>query len=347
MIFQDYPYFSSTGDQAKKRLTQLALDLAKYGQNHSSKFMIEIGSNDGFLLSKMMEQDWRVLGIDPSTQAAKIAEINGVNNICEFFSEDLAAEILRSYGTPDLIIANNVLAHTDQMQNIFRGISILMSSDTTLIMEFSYLADIFQNLVFDTIYHEHMSYHSLLPLSQFLSKFQLTIIRVENLDVHGGSLRLYIMRTSENLEIDRSVNNAMIIERGLELNQEKSWKEFSKKISDLKKELNELLNTLVNEGRSIVGYGVPAKFTTFFHGMELKSNIFQFLTDDNPMKIGRFAPGTNLEIHNPSVLYKNQPDYIFLFSWNYSESIVKKIKDNKLAKYGVIVPLPELKIYSI
>ena len=344
LLFQNYPYISVTNLEASNRLEALSGELNDIYPELKNKFVVEIGSNDGFLLQNMKNLGWRALGVDPARNIAEIANANGIQTIIDFFSEDVAIQILDNYSQADLIIANNVLAHSNSLNNIFKGINVLMHPDSTLVMEFSYVADIFEKLLFDTIYHEHTSYHSVTSLRPFLAKYGLVIVKAIRINAHGGSLRLYIKKQELNQNIDKSVDNLLTHENEMNLNKISAWENFNLRIHKKSIEIITLLNKLKNEGNVIVGYGVPAKFATLFHVLGLKPEFFDYLVDDNPLKHGNYGPGTALLIKPAEELLKNIPDYIFLFSWNYSEQISNKIFENQLVSKGIITPLPDLLI---
>ena len=342
LLFQNYPYISVTNPEASNRLISLSTELNDIFPERKEKFVIEIGSNDGFLLKNMKNLDWQVLGIDPAENIAEIALKNGVETVIDFFSEENAIQILKNYRPADLIVANNVLAHSDSLNDIFRGINLLMHEESMLIMEFSYVADIFEKLLFDTIYHEHTSYHSVTSLIPFLAKYELVIVKAIRINAHGGSLRLYIKKQGSYLNKDDSVANLVNHENRIGLNKKENWENFNLRIQEKSHEIITLLAKLKKEEKNIVGYGVPAKFATLFHVLGLNPEFFDYLVDDNELKQGCYGPGTALLIKSVNELARNIPDYIFLFSWNYREQITGKILENYLVSEGIIIPLPEL-----
>ncbi len=342
LLFQNYPYISVTNPEASNRLISLSTELNDIFSEKKEKFVIEIGSNDGFLLKNMKNLGWQVLGIDPAENIAEIALKNGVETVIDFFSEENAIQILKNYRPADLIVANNVLAHSDSLNDIFRGINLLMHEESMLVMEFSYVADIFEKLLFDTIYHEHTSYHSVTSLIPFLAKNEMEIVRAVRISAHGGSLRLYIKKQGSNLNKDGSVANLVNHEKRIGLNKKENWKNFNLRINKKSQEIITLLAKLKSEGNDIVGYGVPAKFATLFHVLGLKPEFFDYLVDDNLLKHGCYGPGTSLLIKPVEELVNNKPDFVFLFSWNYREQITGKIFEHHLVSKGTITPLPEL-----
>lgn len=345
-LFADYPYLSNSGFQASKRIATLADELSNDFSLIKNRFVLEIGSNDGYLLRCFKNKGWSVLGIDPSYRASEIARGSGIENICDFFSFKLAQNLLKDFITPGLIIANNVLAHSNNMNDIFLGISLLMNDETVLVIEFSYALDVFEKTLFDTIYHEHMSYHSLNPFTVFLNKFDLIVFDAVRFDAHGGSLRIYVKKYSVRVFQSANVTTLLQDERNINLNTGKTWIQFEKRINELKSQVKLLLSQLSESGKKIVGFGVPAKFTTLFYALELDEKYFTYLVDDNHLKHNKFAPGTELQIFDSARLKVDPPDYVFLFSWNYKDSIVERLLGNSSSLLGVIVPVPELKIYG-
>ena len=346
ILFKDYPYLSNSNEETSKRFQDLASEFDGISSGDQGRFVLEIGSNDGFLLKLLQAKGWVALGVDPAEKASKIAKESGVNNICDFFSEALSESILRQHGKPDLIVANNVLAHTDQMESIFSGITNLMKNDSLFVMEFSYAVSIFKKLLFDTIYHEHMSYHQIRPLQLFLKRFDLQIVDAVEFGAHGGSLRIYIRKIGFENQSKRLLQ-LIESETSLGLNDPVNWNFFEKRVENRGEEVNELLENLKMNGATVAGYGIPAKFSTLFHVLKLKPTNFEYFVDDNPLKIGRFAPGTKMEIFPQDKLFEIPVDYIFIFSWNYADTLIQRIKELSLAKKAIIIPLPELRIVLI
>ena len=342
ILFKDYPYLSNSNNETAFRFSKLAEEINLNFTNKSEKFALEIGSNDGYLLSLLKSYNWQVLGVDPSENAANSANSKSITTFRSFFSKNIAIKILKNFGQPDIIIANNVLAHTNKMSDIFNGIELLMGENTLFIMEFSYVLDVFEKLLFDTIYHEHMSYHSINSLLKFLSNLNLQIVDVTRFSAHGGSARIYVKKYKKDSIPNQKVADLQAIEQSVGLATKKAWLQFEGRLGQLKESINSELYKIFNDGKSIVGFGVPAKFTTLFHVLGLNENYFNYIVDDNPLKHGKLAPGTKLEIYPTEKLISEKPDFVFIFSWNYQDEISKRIWIDNLVNYGVIIPLPEL-----
>lgn len=345
ILFADYPYVSNSSLAMANRLDALAEKYISQFKLNSSDLVVEIGSNDGYLLSQIGESGCKIIGIDPAINATDIAIKSGVPTIVDFFSSGVAQKILEDFSRPKLVIANNVLAHSDSLQDIFSGISILMGPDSVAVIEFSYVVDVFEKLLFDTIYHEHTSYHSIAPLKRFLTHFNLEIFEVERFDAHGGSARVFIKKVGASQPILPSVELAIDHEAILGIHEPKTWNNFNTRISELAQRLNEEITNIKSRGESLLGYGVPAKFTSLFHILGLREIDFDFVVDDNPLKIGKFAPGTMIKISSPG----DTPvlENAVIFSWNYSTSIVEKIVRSERVTKTILLPLPDFKVIKI
>ena len=345
ILFSNYPYVSNSSRTMAKRLDVLAEKYITQFNLGNFDLVIEIGSNDGYLLSQIKRSGCEILGIDPAMNATDIAIQAGIPTIVDFFSSNVAQNIRKRYSNPKLIIANNVLAHSDNLQDIFSGISILMGPDSIAVIEFSYVVDVFEKLLFDTIYHEHTSYHSITPLKQFLIKFNLEIFNVERFDAHGGSARVFIKKIGASQPISPSVEFAVSHETKLGIHEAKTWDAFNSRVTELAQKLNDEITRIKDRGETLLGYGVPAKFTSLFHILGLKEIDFDFIVDDNPLKIGKFAPGTTIKIFSPEDI--PALDNAVIFSWNYSTSIVEKIIKSDRIRKTIVLPLPEFKVIRL
>jgi hypothetical protein len=345
ILFANYPYVSNSSMAMAKRLDTLAEKYISQFMLSNSDLVVEIGSNDGYLLSQIKGSGCEVLGIDPAINATDIAIHSEIPTIVDFFSSQVAQNILDNYSTPKLIIANNVLAHSDSLQDIFGGISVLMGPDSTAVIEFSYVVDVFEKLLFDTIYHEHTSYHSIAPLKVFLIQFNLEIFDVERFDAHGGSARVFIKKIGARQPISPSVELAIHYEAVLGIHKAKTWDAFNQRVSELAEKLNKEISEIKARGETLLGYGVPAKFTSLFHILGLREIDFDFIVDDNPLKIGKLAPGTRIQISSPA----DTPvlDNAVIFSWNYSTSIVENIIKAERVRNTILLPLPEFRVIKL
>lgn len=349
-VFSEYPYRSNTGTTSMIRLEELSSSLVNLNIDKSDSEVLkvfEIGSNDGSLLNYFKKLGCVVLGIDPAYEAVAEARSIGIETIHSFFS----SETIESYPTViddwDLIIINNVLAHTNNVCEILEGISILMSDKTKLVIEFSYLVDVLEKNLFDTIYHEHVSYFSLTSLVPILSRFGLKIFKVERFDAHGGSLRVFVAKKISGLELDNSFIELLKYEEHIDIFSISNWKTFEGMIQDLRSKISDTLLSIKQHNNELVGYGVPAKFSTMFYGLGLSADLFDYFVDDNQNKVGKLVPGLNTEVESVMKLFDTQPEFIFVFCWNYIDDVKSFISEKCVFVKTIVVPLPSFEIIEI
>ena len=349
-VFSDYPYRSNAGTTSINRLEKLAVDLFerfKAESNAQSFKVFEIGSNDGTLLNFFKKIGCTVLGIDPAADAVIEAQSQGIETINSFFSNETLISNPEVVDEWNLIIINNVLAHTNNVKDILDGIAKLMTNKTILVIEFSYLIDIFEKSLFDTIYHEHISYFYINPLEEVLNKFGLEIFDIERFDAHGGSARIFVAKQSIEMKIQPGVNKIREYENSLNLYSKDSWIRFKDNISALNLKIASSLTALRQNNNKIVGYGVPAKFSTMFYGLGLSQDSFDYFVDNNPHKVGKLVPGLSREIRPITHLFETKPKCIFIFCWNYSVDVESFIRKECNFVEFVIIPLPKFEIITI
>jgi len=315
ILFTDYLYVSSTSPVFVKHFEDFA-------QSTNAKFVVDIGSNDGILLKPFKKKGCKVLGIEPSEDIATHAKKDGIPTLQYYFSSDLARSIVCDYGKADFVTATNVFAHIDDLDDVIEGVKELLTEDGTFVVEVPYVLDMFSFGSFDLIYHEHLSYWSVKALQTLFSRFGMIVVRVEHTNVHGGSIRVYVKRCG--IPVD---------ELEPEIRDKSSFLQLQQRIDDQRVILQRMLKALKSQGKSIVGYGAPAKTTTLIHVLGL-SEYFDYVVDDSPLKQGRFIPGTNIPIVSAESLTSN-PDYILLLAWNFADSIMKKYPGRKW-----ILPFP-------
>ncbi len=349
-IFSDYPYRSNSGKTSVERLEILALNLYRKFKSKNDSLplkVFEIGSNDGSLLNFFKRLGCEVLGIDPAKEAVMEAQSSGIDTIHGFFTDqspNLYSKIVDKW---DLIVINNVLAHTNSVNEVLKGISEIMSTDTKLIIEFSYLVDVYEKNLFDTIYHEHVSYFLLTPLAEILSKYNLKIFDVEKFDAHGGSLRVFAVKNENDVAINAAVTELLTYESKLKLDVSANWLTFGNTLKTLESKVKDSLESLNLKGFDVVGYGISAKFSTMFYGLNLVSDSFKYFVDDNANKVGKYVPGIDLKIQSVGTLNEGIPKSIFVFCWNYSSDVESFIRKNCPSVRFIIVPLPSFKIIDV
>lgn len=309
------------------------------------ELVVEIGSNDGSLLKFFQESGLRVLGIDPARRPAETAQKLGIPTLPEFFTSDLAESILREHGSVKIVAANNVFAHAEGLRDIATGVRRLLSQDGLFVFEVSYLLDIVEKLLFDTIYHEHLSYHSIKPLVQFLQAAGLELIDVERIPTKGGSIRCFAQRSGGPHTVSPSVAPLLATEQTSGLDQLATFQTMSHRIDQLREEIHQQLEPYLDGNQTIVGYGASPTATTLMYAFQLQHRL-AYLVDDNPLKQGLLSPGAHLPVYPSPELAVRQPALAVILAWNYAESILKR-NERYLSQGGhFLIPMPTVKIVS-
>lgn len=336
-LFKDYRYVSSVG--LTDHFTRYAKEMVKKF-NLKNKQILEIGSNDGVLIAPLKNLGAIVLGIDPAQNISKLAIEKGLPTIVAFFSTKIANELVKEYGKFTAIFANNVLAHIDGIEDIFRAITLLLEDTGVLVFEVHYLPSLLKRLQYDFFYHEHMSYYTITALKPFLEKLSLTIFDVKKISVHSGSIRVYVKHTKNGqIPISRNVNR-LIQEEKLFFANNSVYKKFTQRITKQKEKLVKTLLDLKMNGATIVGYGASGRANTLLNFCDITSKVLDYIVDDSSERYGRYTPGTHIPIVSSNVLHTHNPDFIVIFAWNYKEMIIRKAE--KYIKEGgsFIIPLP-------
>lgn len=331
---EDYAYFSSTSISwclHAKNFVNKAIKNLKLSENSK---VVEIASNDGYLLQYFQQQKIPCIGIEPTKATAKAAIKKGINTIEEFFSEDFATKI-SSFGgeldkKADLIIANNVLAHVPDINDFLKGIKIILKETGRVSIEFPHLLELIKGNQFDTIYHEHFSYLSLLTLKSIVSKFGLEIELVEKLKTHGGSLRVWLTHKRNFNLVDNSVQETINEEIAFGLNGLEVYKDFQNDAISIKNELNKYLLSAKDNSERIIGYGAAAKGNTLINFAGIKKDLINFVADKAPSKQGKFLPGSHIPIINPKEIKNIKPDRVLILPWNLLDELKKQMPNYKL-----------------
>jgi SAM-dependent methyltransferase len=340
ILFSDYVYFSSFSDTVLQNAKNIVeQSVSRYNLN-SESLVIELASNDGYLLQYYKEHDVPVLGVEPAKNIAQVANDRGISTISEFFNEDLAIKLSNEGKKADIIHANNVLAHVSDINSFVAGIENLLKDNGTAIIETPYVRDLIDHTEFDTIYHEHLYYYSLTSVSNLFRRHNLVIQSVERIPIHGGSLRLFIGK-SRFVKPDYTVKNLMAEETILGICEIGFYKNFAKKVEFLKKNLVSILQTLKNNGNHIAAYGAAAKGCILLNYFGIESNMIDFVADRSTYKQNHYMPGVHIPICPPEKLLENHPDYTIILAWNFADEIIQQ-----QCKYTgrFIIPIPEIKI---
>jgi len=326
-IFSKYLYFSSFSKIWLDHTKELACEIIEKFECGQNTSVIEIASNDGYLLKHFKEKNIPLLGIEPASNIAEIAEKHGIKTINKFFGLETANELKESGYNADILLAINVLPHVPDLHNFLKGIKMILKKDGVLILQFStYMIPFLQTTEFDSIYHEHFSYFSLLSIEKILSTFDLEIFDVKELSIHGGSLRLYVKNANNsNYMIQQSVNELRKKENNCGLSVISEYTKFSKRVDDIKLKICDFFFSAKRDGKKVVCYGAPAKGNTMLNFCGIDKDLIEYVVDISPHKQGLYLPGTHIQIKHPDIIRKTKPDYVVILAWNFKEEIMEKM----------------------
>lgn len=339
-----YPYFSSYSTTWLAHVEQFAARMVDALSLDAESKVVEIASNDGCLLAAFKRRGIPVLGIEPSASVARAA-INDreIPTVMRFFTRNLARDLYGEGVRADLIVANNVLAHVDDINDFLSGLPLLLKEDGVATFEFQHILEIIRNVQFDTIYHEHYSYLSLLSLERIVAVHGLKLFDAEQLSTHGGSLRAFVCKAGSRHAMTPSdrVDRIRNLEIRDGLSEPVTYERFGEKINALKRRLTTLLLRLKDEGYRIAAYGAPAKGTILLNACGIHSDIIDFAVDRNPHKQGLYFPGTGIPVHDPSAVFEGRPDFLLILPWNIKAEIMQQMREIAAWNGRFIVPLPE------
>ena len=345
VLFENYVYVSGTSPVFVKHFDDYAaFVIDQYGPEAGS-LVFDIGSNDGTLLKAFKKAGHRVLGVDPAKDIAAQASAGGIETITGFFSDTMAKQIRSDHGAAGVITANNVFAHIDDLGGVLDGIRALLADDGVFVFEVSYLVDVFEDTLFDTIYHEHLAYHAVGPLVSFMDAHDMELIGAERVSSHGGSLRAIAQKKGGARQVAASVRALMDLENKMGLDRAETYRDFGARIETLKGELSTLLRDKKSQGRSIAAFGAPAKATTLMYHFGIGDDVIDFIVDDSPLKQGLYSPGMHIPVVPSSAIYDRKPDDIVILAWNFAAPIMEKHKSFLDSGGCFIVPLPTVEIY--
>ncbi|MBI5163207.1 MAG: methyltransferase domain-containing protein, partial [Magnetospirillum sp.] len=308
--------------------------------------VVEIGSNDGILLRSLQSRDVRVLGVDPARNVSEQARAQGVPTLTAYFGEAVARAIAKEHGPAAAIIANNVFAHIDDLGGVVDGIADLLAPEGVFVFEVSYLVDVFEKTLFDTIYHEHLDYHSVGPLIGFFRAHGMELIEALRIDSHGGSLRGVARLAAGTRPVGASVAAALAEEARLGLDRAATLQAFGAKIAAIGTELNAVLKGFKAQGLTIAGFGAPAKATTLLYHFAIGPELIDFIVDDSPLKQGLFSPGMHIPVVPSAAIAEKNPDVLVVLAWNFAAPIVAKNAAFRAAGGRFVIPLPKVEVLS-
>ncbi len=344
-IFSNYVYFSSYSEtwlkHAKYYVNQM---MERFDFNKDSR-IVEIASNDGYLLQYFLEKGMDVLGIEPAVNVAERAKEKGVPTEIVFFGMETAQKLVRENKQADLLLGNNVLAHVPDLNDFVEGLKIILKPEGIITIEFPHLKCLMDDRQFDTIYHEHFSYFSFLTVQNIFEHHGLIIFDVEQLTTHGGSLRIYARHKKNNkYVISHRVSELIQIEREEGFGALNKYRHFVEDVRQLKKDIQSFFIKAKQDGKTVVGYGAPAKGNTLLNYCAITSDMMKYTVDKSPHKQGLFLPGSHIPIYHPDKIKETQPDYIFILPWNIKEEIMEQLCFIKEWGGQFVVPVPSVEV---
>jgi SAM-dependent methyltransferase len=343
-IFREYAYFSSFSDSWVEHARRFAdTMIERLGLGPQSK-VVEVASNDGYLLRHFVARGVPVLGVDPARNVAEAARAQGVPTVAEFFGVALAESLLGTEGPADLIVANNVYAHVPDLHDVTGGFKVLLAPGGTISIEFPHLQRLVEGNQFDTIYHEHFSYYTLHTASDALARHALRVIDVEELPTHGGSLRVIAAHDDDPRPTSDAVTALLGRERDLGYTSLERYPRFADKVAATKRALLRFLLDARDEGRTVAAYGAPGKANTLLNYCGIGPDLISFTVDRNPYKHGRFTPGMRIPIRPPEALDAERPDIVVILPWNLRTEIAAQLAPLRAAGTRLVVPIPGVEV---
>ena len=345
-IFSDYVYFSSVSESwVRHAKAYVERVVPRLGLGPES-FVVEVASNDGYLLQWFVEAGVPVLGIEPAANVAVVAEERGIPSVVEFFGSELAARLVAEQRQPDLIVGNNVLAHTPALNDFVEGLRILLGPEGTITMEFPHLLRLIQETQFDTIYHEHFSYLSLVSVEQVFGAHGLRLYDVEELRSHGGSLRIYACHEGAAHETSERLVELRGREESAGLRELETYTSFGERVQALKRELLEFLLQAKRDGKEVAGYGAAAKGVTMVNYCGVRADLLPYVADLSQHKQGRFMPGSRIPVYPPERLEETRPDYVLILAWNLKDEIMRQLAPLRAHGTRFVTPVPHVEVHA-
>jgi SAM-dependent methyltransferase len=346
-IFTEYAYFSSFSDSWLKHSSNYVDMISSRLRLGSQSLVVELASNDGYLLQYFVKKGIPVLGVEPAVNVVKVAEQKGVSTLVKFFGCQTALEMVANGQMADLVVGNNVLAQVPDINDFVGGIRIVLKPGGVATLEFPHLVRLMRENQYDTIYHEHFSYFSLITVEKIFAAHGLVLFDVDEIPTHGGSIRIYLRHTEDD---SKPVTSAVVNLRNREfaagLNQMATYSTFSEQVMESKRKLLELLIQLRREGKRVAGYGAPGKGNTLLNYCGIRTDFLEFTVDRNPYKHGRFLPGIHIPIYPVEQIRKRRPDYILILPWNLKDEVVAQLDYARGWGAKFIVPIPQAQVLA-
>jgi SAM-dependent methyltransferase len=345
-LFSDYAYFSSYSTAWLAHAEKFVGSMVERLGLDETSLVVEIASNDGHLLRRFVERRIPVLGVEPALNVARVAESNGVPTIPEFFGRAVATRLSRQHGPADLIVANNVLAHVPDINDFVSGIRVMLAPEGTATIEFPHLLTMIKSNEFDTIYHEHYSYLSLVALEGVFDRHGLAMADVQELETHGGSLRVFLTHSNAARSDDgrKAVDRVLAREVQAGLTELHTGNDFAERVARVKRQLLSFLIAAKEDQQVVVGYGAAAKANTLLNYCGIGPDLLAYTADRSPHKQGRYLPGTRIPVVAPSQIDETRPAYVLILAWNWADEIMAQLSNIRSWGGKFVVPIPALKV---
>ena len=340
-LFREYVYFSSFSDTMLQHAENLSSALISSKNLDATSLVVEVASNDGYLLRFYQRKGVPVLGVEPATNIAAVAEQRGIPTVCDFFNDDLASRLAGEGFKADVIHANNVLAHVSDLNGFVRGLRRMLKEDGLIVVEVPYVKDMIDRCEFDTVYHEHLCYFSLTALNALFARNGLSVQKVELVAIHGGTLRIY---AGHETTPEESVTRLLSEEKEWGVNDLAFYSGFGARVEQLRHELVALLRQLKTEDKRIAVYGASAKGSTLLNYCCVGAETLDYVVDRSTVKQGLYTPGTHLKIYAPEKLLEDAPDYVLLLTWNFASEILEQQAEYRNRGGRFIVPVPAVRV---
>jgi SAM-dependent methyltransferase len=342
-MFENYLYISSASDTLKNHLWDLSDELVGRYRFGASDLVIDIGCNDGTLLQGFKRHGVRTLGVDPARNLAEFASGNGIERYTGLFTASTAHEIVSKWGLASMVTATNTFPHIQNLTDFIQGMQTVLKPGGVFVIEMHYLLDLIEQVAFDTIYHEHVSYWALGPMKRLFESNGMSIVDAERVPLHHGQLRVHVQRQGDGVVHDR-VDEILAAEKTAGLDRFETYEHFAERARKIKKNLHETLTTFARKGRRVAGYGAPAKGNTLLGFLEIGPELLPYIVDRSALKQGLYTPGTHIPVVAPERLLADQPDYVLLLAWNFVDEIIEQQAEYRKRGGKFMVPVPEVRV---
>jgi cyclopropane fatty-acyl-phospholipid synthase-like methyltransferase len=342
-MFENYLYISSASDTLKNHLWDLSDEITRRYGLGAGDLVVDIGCNDGTLLQGFQRHGVRTLGVDPAENLAQFTAGKGIERYVGLFTAASAREIVERWGQASVITATNTFPHIQNLEDFITGIKSVLRPSGVFVIEMHYLLDLLDQVAFDTIYHEHISYWALGPMQRLFDRLGMTVVDAERVPLHHGQLRVHVQRQGEGAVHDR-VAGVLAAEKAAGLDRFETYLTFAERTRKIKKDLHGILADFARSGRRVAGYGAPAKGNTLLGFLEIGPDLLPYIVDRSPLKQGLYTPGTHIPVVAPERLLTDQPDYVLLLAWNFVDEILEQQAEYRKRGGRFMVPVPEVRV---